>query len=351
MEVPDHNLADHTLEQLGWTDFHAAQVSPEEAVDCLPVRVMAVHRGMVAVAGDGLETLISSRLPNPPGGPAMRGEEDRPTVGDWLLVERESLEAVRILERANLFKRPAPGDDRRVQLIAANVDTLFIVTSCNQDFNVPRLERYLVLAREVGVTPLVVLTKIDLADNPETFLETARGLQPGLEVEAVNARDPASVARLAARCGPGETVALLGSSGVGKSTLVNTLRGSDSIATQAVRENDGKGRHTTTVREMHRLAGGGWLMDTPGMREFKLSDADQGIAEVFDDIVALTLECRFTNCSHEAEPGCAIRAAMAEGVLEPDRLERWRKLTAEDIVNTGTLAERRTRARKSGKRK
>lgn len=351
MEAPDPTPAGSTLSDLGWTPFFKAQVSLDEQQDCRPVRVMAVHRGMIAVAGEGLETLISSRLPNLPGGPESRGEEDRPTVGDWLLIERESLHPVRILDRANLFKRPAPGDDRRVQLIAANVDTLFIVTSCNQDFSVPRLERYLVLAREVGVTPVIVLTKIDLTDKIDAFSNTARALQPGLDVELVNARDPASVAQLAARCGRGETVALLGSSGVGKSTLVNTLRGSDSIATQAVRENDGKGRHTTTVREMHRLEGGGWLMDTPGMREFKISDANAGLAEVFDDIAALTLQCRFTNCTHEAEPGCAIRPAIARGDLDTARLERWRKLTAEDIINTGTLAERRTRARKSGKRK
>ena len=161
------------------------------------------------------------------------------------------------------------------------MDTLFIVASCNQDFNVPRLERYLVLAREVGVQPVVVLTKIDLTDAPERFRDAARELQPGLQVEMVNARDPESVAPLAARCGRGETVALLGSSGVGKSTLVNTLRGSDSIATQAVREHDGKGRHTTTVRELHRLDRGGWLLDTPGMREFQISDAATGLAEVF----------------------------------------------------------------------
>jgi len=340
MEVHDPILAD-----LGWKPFFSTQVSTDEAQRCRPVRVMAVHRGTIAVAGAELECLISSHLPD------SRGEEDRPTVGDWLLIDRNSLEPVRILDRASLFKRRAPGDDRRLQLIAANVDTLFIVASCNQDFNVPRLERYLVLAREVGVKPIVVLTKIDLTDAPERFRDAARALQPGLRVESVNARDPQSVARLAACCGRGETVALLGSSGVGKSTLVNTLRGSDSIATQAVRGHDGKGRHTTTVREMHRLDHGGWLLDTPGMREFQISDAASGLADVFDDIVLLALECRFTNCTHAAEPGCAIQSAIAQGTLSPDRLKRWHKLTAEDIINTGSLAERRTRARKSGKRK
>lgn len=349
MDVSAPSLAD-----LGWKPFFSTQVSPEEERLCQPVRVMALHRGLVTVAGDGLEGLIPSRLPGSRGA-ATRGAEDRPAVGDWLLVERESHDPVRILTRASLFKRPTPGNERRLQLIAANVDTLFIVTSCNQDFNVPRLERYLVLAREAGVTPVIVLTKIDRAEDPERYRDEARALQPGLDVELVNGRDPLSVTRLAERCGLGETVALLGSSGVGKSTLINTLRGSDSIVTQAARDTDSKGRHTTTVREMHRLEGGGWLMDTPGMREFKIQDVETGLAEVFDDIVALTLECRFTNCSHEAEPECAIRAALAEGSLDRDRLERWRKLSAEDIDNTAGVAERRTarsgKFRKSGKRK
>ncbi len=336
---------DPTLADLGWNLFFSTQVSTEEARQCRLVRVMAVHRGKIAVAGAGLNCLISPHLSG------SRGEEDRPTVGDWLLIDRGNLELMRILDRASLFKRRAPGDDRRLQLIAANVDTLFIVTSCNQDFNIPRLERYLVLAREVNVKPIIILTKIDLTDAPERFADAARGLQAGLQTELVNARNPASVARLATLCRRGETVALLGSSGVGKSTLVNTLRRSDSIATQAVREQDGKGRHTTTVREMHRLQHGGWLLDTPGMREFRISDAAAGLAEVFDDIVLLTLQCRFTNCAHETEPGCAIQSAIAQGTLAPDRLKRWRKLTAEDIINTGSLVERRTRARKSGMRK
>ena len=329
-----------SLEDLGWRPFFSAQVLPDEAQACQAVRVMAVHRGKLAVAGSGLEGQIDSHLA------ASTGEEDRPTVGDWLLIDRTTHEPVRILHRASLFKRQAAGADHRLQLIAANVDTVLIVASCNQDFNIPRLERYLVLAREVGVRPVIVLTKIDLTDLPDRFAEAARGLQPGLRVECVNARDPASVERLAALCGRGETVALLGSSGVGKSTIVNTLRGSDQIATQAVREHDGKGRHTTTVREMHRLNHGGWLMDTPGMREFQMVEAAAGLAEVFDDIALLTLECRFTNCSHSSEPGCAIQAAIADGTLNSARLGRWRKLTEQD---SGTPVWQ-TRARKPAKR-
>ncbi|MDF2638671.1 MAG: rsgA [Novosphingobium lindaniclasticum] len=340
MDAPLPSLTD-----LGWSPFFSSQVTEEELRTTLPVRVMAVYRGLVSVMGATFEGLISSRLPEP-GGPGSRDPEDRPAVGDWLLVGREDHEALRLLQRASLFKRPAPGNDRRVQLMAANVDTLFIVTSCNQDFNIPRLERYLVLAREVGVRPVLILTKIDLAEDPGSFRQAALELQPDLEIEMINAKDPQSAAHLAERCALGETVALMGSSGVGKSTLVNTLRGSDRIVTQAVREQDGKGRHTTTVREMHRLEGGGWLMDTPGMREFKLAEVATGLAEVFDDIALLGQECRFSNCGHQQEPGCAIQAAVKTGTLDTERLERWRKLSAEDLSNSAGLPERRGRERK-----
>jgi ribosome biogenesis GTPase len=278
--------------------------------------------------------------------PSSKGAVDRPTVGDWLLIERDSRNLVRIFDRTSLFKRPAPRDQHRVQLIAANVDTLFIVTSCNQDFNAARIERYLVLAREVGVRPVLVLTKADLAPNPGKFLEEASALGERLDLKFVNGRDPESVACLLAYCTVGETVALVGSSGVGKSTLVNTLKGSNTIATQPVRESDGKGLHTTTVRQMHGLEGGGWLVDTPGMRELQMSEVAAGVAEVFDDIVAVTLDCRFSNCTHSDEPECAIREAIAQGTVGTARFERWRKLTTEDAVNSGNAMLRRGRATK-----
>ena len=326
-----------TLEDLGWRAYFGDQLTAEEAGHCHPVRVMAVHRGKIAVAGAGSQGLIGSKIPG------ARPADDHPTVGDWLLVDPDTLQPTRVLHRMNLFKRRAPGDRRKEQMIAANIDTLFIIASCNQDFSVARLERYLVLAREVGVNPVVVLTKIDLTDSPEDFAAAARGIEAGLRVEPVNGRDPASVARLAAWCGKGETVALLGSSGVGKSTLVNSLRGSDSIATQAIRAGDATGRHTTTVREMHRLDHGGWLLDTPGMRELQLFDAATGIAEVFDDFALVAQDCRFSNCAHGTEPGCAIRAAIATGALTTERFERWRKLEAEESANAAQLARRRPR--------
>lgn len=338
-----------TLQELGWNPHFSDQLSAEDHRTCVPVRVMSVHRGKISVAGEGLEASIPSILP------ASKGPEDRPTVGDWLLAERDGLAPVRVLERSSLFKRPAPGDDNRIQLIAANVDTLFIVTSCNADFNIARIERYLVLARDVGVRPVVVLTKADLSDSPEDFVEAASAIQSGLQVELINGRDRQSVSQLADFCRLGETVALVGSSGVGKSTLINTLRNLDEIETQAVRKSDGKGLHTTSVRTMHRLGsgaeGGGWLVDTPGMRELQMSEVAAGVAEVFDDIVALTLECRFTNCTHSDEPDCAVRDAMESGQLSALRFDRWRKLSLEESTNSDIAEARRARMAKGRRRK
>lgn len=334
----------HSLQALGWRNSFARQLLLEEDADCIPVRVLEVHRGSLRVAGDNTDELISLPVLT-----ATESDEDSPTVGDWLLLDQASLHFGRLLERQSLFKRRAAGTSGKTQLIAANVDTVFIVSSCNQDFNEARLERYLVLAREACVMPVIVLTKADLCDDPEGYAALASRLLPSLLVETVNALDPESVARLAPLCSTGQTVALLGSSGVGKSTLINSLTLVDSAATGAIRESDEKGRHTTTARVFFRLRDGGWLIDTPGMREIQLTDAATGIREVFEEIEALAARCRYADCTHSEEPGCAVRVAIERGDVEAARLARWKKLSAEERRNSETVAERRARDKNFGK--
>ena len=331
------------LADYGWSPHFQSQLDLDELETMTPVRVLAVHRGMIEVAGPVFAGRIETSLLED------RDDEDRATVGDWLVLDRSTDRPVRLLERRSLFKRKAPGTGRAIQLIAANVDTLFIVSSCNQDFNLARLERYLAIAREAEVQPIVVLTKADLTDDPGSYTAEAARLAPGLLVECLDARSLADVARLEPWCGRGQTVALLGSSGVGKSTLTNTLAGADVQATRGIREDDAKGRHTTTGRSLHRLPTGGWLLDTPGMRELQLTDSESGLDDVFADIVDLAATCRFADCGHQSEPGCAVLAAIERGDLDPDRLKRYRKLIAENAKNQASLAERRSRDRAFGK--
>lgn len=329
------------LAEFGWNAHFTSQLETDDFNDLAAARVTAVHRGHLEIVGPD----IASNIPPFYSG----GEEGAATVGDWLLLDPDTLQPKRMLERKSLFKRRAAGTGRKLQLIAANIETLFVVTSCNLDFNVARLERYLAMARESGVTPVIVLTKADLSETPEDFAREASGLMPGLFVETVDARDPSSVERLTAWCGRGETVALVGSSGVGKSTLINTLAGTDQIATGGIREDDAKGRHTTTGRMLHRLPSGGWLVDTPGMREIQLTDAHSGIDDVFSDIVEIAETCRFRNCRHENEPGCAVNAAIEAGTIDQDRVRRWKKLAAEEAFNSASLAERRANDKAFGK--
>lgn len=327
------------LADLGWQDFYSSQLSETEQATLIPVKVIEVHRVKLRVIGLSLNRLI------PPFYVEDGDAEEVATVGDWLLIDGETLEAKRLLDRKSLFKRRAAGAERKTQLIAANVDTLFIVSSCNQDFNVSRLERYLVLALEAGVTPIVVLTKTDLSENPEEFAAKARKLHPGIVVETVNSLDPESVARLSAYCERGQTVALLGSSGVGKSTLVNTLVGAQTAETQGIRGGDDKGRHTTTRRTFHQLPGGGWLLDTPGMRELQLTDVAAGLDSVFADIRELVAQCHFNNCAHETEPKCAVKAAVKDGTLDENRFKRWKKLSDEEAFNSNSLSKRNAKNR------
>ena len=307
------------LEALGWSAFFAEQVAPDEA-SFSPRRIASVHRSRLrALSPQGA---VEVGLP-------VHASTGDFAVGDWVLADPLSNLLHRRLERRTVLERHSATG---MQLAAANVDTLFIVTSCNADFNPARLERYLALANQAGTTPVILLTKADTAEDAGMYREQAAALQRDLPVVIVNPRTAEAAVALRPWCGVGQTVALVGSSGVGKSTLVNSLAGSDQDLPQltgAIRESDAKGRHTTTGRSIHAIAGGGWVIDTPGIRSLQMSEAGFGIEVLFAEITELAPQCRFRDCTHAHEPGCAVQAAVAAGTLSLERLYRWRKLQEE----------------------
>jgi ribosome biogenesis GTPase len=311
-----------TLARLGWQPFFAAQIAADEA-DCVPARVFGVWRRSLTVVFEGgeAELHLGGRWFQLPA-------EARPTIGDWVLLAPDRTAVVRLLDRKSLLLRRAVARTHELQPMAANVDTMLLVTSCNEEFNVARMERYLALALEAGVQPVVVLTKADLAQSPQDFVRQAAGLMRDLPVELVNAHDPETLQGVRRWCVEGQTVALLGSSGVGKSTLVNSLAGAAVQQTGAIRATDAKGRHTTTHRSLHLLPDGGLLVDNPGMRELTLADVESGLELLFSDVAELAARCRFADCRHEAEPGCAVQTAIADGRLDARRLDSYRKLGA-----------------------
>ncbi|WP_082520031.1 ribosome small subunit-dependent GTPase A [Rhizobium sp. Root1220] len=318
------------LELLGWSDFFADQVKPSEA-DLVPRRVASVHRARI----DAIDVTGPLALELP----ANTNTADF-AVGDWVLADPLTGMLVSRLERKTVFQRRLEGGNGQ-QLVAANVDSLLIATSCNADFNLARLERYLIMANEAGSNPVIVLTKADTTDDAAIFEEQAKALQRDLPVVAVNARSTAAVSLLEPWCGVGQTVALVGSSGVGKSTLVNTMTGTASDTKQktgTIREYDAQGRHTTTARSLHAIQGGGWVIDTPGIRTLYISDVTDGIDTLFAEITELAPRCRFRDCTHAHEPGCAVQAAVASGALAADRLERWRSLLAENRDRTPVVS-------------
>lgn len=326
------------LRAIGWNQFFEDQLASLEVAGFSLARVSAHHGSQVELYGEAGEYRAPVRSAEAAG---------KVAVGDWLVLNADG-RAVRRLERKTELARKAAGEEAKPQILVTNVDTVFIVSSCNEDFNLARLERYLAMALQAGATPVVVLTKADLCEDPAALAERARGLHPGLVVEVMDARRAEQAEVLRSWCGPGQSVALLGSSGVGKSTLAGVL-GAGDLATGGIREKDGKGKHTTTSRSLHLLPTGGVLVDNPGVREFQLGDCDEGVADLFEDVLRIVAECRFSDCRHEGEPGCAVRAAMESGELDERRYASFVKLNEEQARNARTLAARRERERKVGK--
>ena len=325
-----------TLSDLGWSNFYMQQCDIDEIGATTPARISAVHRTAVTGLTDAGPRDLTL------GSDTSTGEI---AVGDWVLAHAEEHRVIRRLDRATVLQRGNDYHHGERQLIAANLDTLFITTSCNADFNVARLERYLALAHDAEITPVIILTKADQTDDHDHYANAAQALGRALSVVTLDATSDGVADALSPWCGTGQTVALAGSSGVGKTTLANALTGGDA-ATQGIREDDARGRHTTTGRSLHRIPNGGWLIDTPGMRGLGVADVSYGIAATFPEISELEDKCKFRDCKHDSEPGCAVQAAIATGDVDPDRLRRYQKLQREDMVATETTAQNRERMKK-----
>jgi ribosome biogenesis GTPase len=320
----------HALQHLGWTDSHTTEFEPHAVEGYLPARVAAQHRGAYVVYSElgELRADLAGRLAHEAAGPG-----DLPAVGDWVAVaarpEERAATIHAVFARRTKFSRKVTLGAAQEQVLAANVDAVFLLMSLNEDFNLRRLERYLATAWESGATPVIVLTKTDLAPDYALRVLEVEAIAFGVPVHAISNLTGDGLELVRAHLAPGRTIALLGSSGVGKSTLVNTLAGEELLATQPIREGDGEGRHTTTHRQLVLLPGGGLVLDTPGMRELQLWESADGLSETFADVEELAAQCRFSDCAHKTEPGCAVQAAIADGTLPFARWDSYKKLQRE----------------------
>jgi ribosome biogenesis GTPase len=321
------------LESLGWSSFFESQLHPETEPDWIPARVAEEQRGQYTLLAAGKEWHgeLAGRLRHQ----ANTAGAILPCVGDWVLAtlpgprpEDGVARVERVLDRRSKFSRKEAGTRSEEQIIAANIDTVFLVQSLNGDLNPRRLERYLTLLWESGAEPVVVLSKADLCPDREEVVTEIEAVAQGATVHAVSAVEANGLAPLARYLGPGRTAALVGSSGVGKSTILNTLLGEERMAVRGIRADD-RGRHTTTSRHLVPLPQGGMLIDTPGMRTVILWEGEEGLERAFGDVEALAAGCRFSDCMHETEPGCAVQAALSDGTLDPARLRSYLKLGRE----------------------
>nr|WP_287410730.1 ribosome small subunit-dependent GTPase A [Pseudodesulfovibrio sp.] len=323
------------LGELGWNTYFDLQLADIDVANSHIARIISIQRGQFLVTDGHNEQLCSAA-----GRLLHTKDRDYPITGDWVLIEGTIITGV--IPRKNILSRGEAGSRsnrtrtaKREQPIAANLDTVFIVCGLDRDFNIRRLERYLTLVHNYGLPPVVVLTKADLHENPESFQQDVESIAFGVSVVLTSMEDGRGKAELESYLEYGQTVAMIGSSGAGKSTLANMLHGSDIQATGAVSDSVGKGRHTTTVREIIRMPQGGLLMDNPGIREIAFHEEGSGIENTFADIEELATMCRFANCSHQQEPDCAVLHAVKTSKLPHERLASFRKMQSEmDYLST-----------------
>jgi len=328
------------IEQYGWSREMAREFAPYADEGLVPGRIIVQHRDSYEVVTEEgeLRGKISGRLLH------EAEEAGYPAVGDWVALAPNPADGAAtihaVLPRRTAFVRRAVIDSSQgLQVIAANIDVAFVVTSLNADLNARRIERYLAAAWQSGARPVVVLTKADLCEDPDAEIAKIAALAEGCVVLTISAKRGVGLEAVLAQLEPGQTGVLIGSSGVGKSTLVNTLLGEERMATTAIREGDQQGRHTTSSRQLILLPGGGLILDTPGIREVGLVDADEGVGVVFDDVEQLIAACRFNDCRHEHEPGCAVQAALRSGALAADRWAHFEKLGVEMAVAEAKAGE------------
>ena len=326
---PERPAAGPPLEALGWDDRFEAELRTHGDGGLRPARVAVAHNAFFQLSTADGEMMgeVAGRLRH-----RSAGADARPVVGDWVAVRpgangSATIEAV--LPRRHCFSRKAAGEPTRRQLVAANIDTVLLVSGLDHDFNLRRIERYLVAIRNSGAAPVLVLNKADVCPDPETRRAAAAALAPEAPLHVIEALRPGGAEPLRPHLSPGRTGALIGSSGAGKSTIINRLLGRERQRTAAVRRRDGRGRHTTTQRELIRLPDGGLIIDTPGMRELQLWEDTDALEDAFDDIRALAAGCRFRDCEHEGEPRCAVRQAVETGHLGGARLDSFRRLRRE----------------------
>lgn len=318
------------LTQLGWNTELQNEFETVNNKEWIAGRVTLEHKRIYRVMTESGELMaeITGKMRYQAG-----GREDYPAVGDWVLLSARPNEGKAtihgILPRFSKFSRKVAGDTTEEQIVATNVNTVFLVAALNQDFNIRRLERYLLLTWESGANPVIVLTKADLCDDPETFIHDVEGVAFGVPIHVTSAKDLIGLEPLQSYLSEGQTVALLGSSGAGKSTLTNFLLGEEKQLVQEIRDEDGKGRHTTTHRELVVLPSGGMIIDTPGMRELQLWEADGGMSQSFSDVEELAEQCFFRDCKHENERECAVREAIESGALDEKRFQSYVKLQRE----------------------